>query len=167
MGRIGKPHGVRGEVVVENLSEEPNRFAPGARLLVGPDIEAIRELRVERSRPDRGRLLVKFEGVDDREGAEGLRGNLAFVPVSSLGPLDEDSFWEHQLAGIQVFDRRGRLLGRISRVLPRPEQDLWELETDGSTILVPAAKQIVASVDLEANRIVIDPPPGLLDDDAV
>lgn len=165
MGEVVRPHGVRGEVVIQPFTEEPGRFQPGADLLVGKDPNGAREMKVSTSRRNRQKLLVRFEGINDREAAETIRGSLIFIPSSALTPLGEDSFWEHDLAGVEVFDRAGNFIGRITRVVPRVEQDLWEVDSGGPILQIPAVKEIVKSVDLDRRRIVIDPPRGLLGDD--
>jgi 16S rRNA processing protein RimM len=167
VGRVVKPHGLKGEVVVETFTEDPRRFEAGSALAVNRPGATSDKLTVATSRPDRGRLLVRFEEISDRDAAEAIRGSQFFVSASELSHLDEDSFWEHELVGSSVVARDGRLIGAITRVLPRVEQDLWEVDSDGALILIPASKEIVVSVDLAKREVVIDPPPGLVDEDAV
>jgi len=159
-----KPHGVRGELIVRSLSENPARFQPGSQLLVGNDPAAAVEMVVGGARPQQpGRLLVAFEGVADRTAAEALRGLRIFAHVAVLPELPDDVFWERDLVGLAVVDVEGTALGVISAVLSRAEQDLWEVETPGGPVLLPAAKGIVVSVDLGARRVTVDPPAGLFD----
>lgn len=120
-------------------------------------------MRVAESRPNRDRMLLRFDGVRDRDGAENLRGSLIFIEAGALAPLEADAFWGHEIVGAQVLDRVGRAIGILTRVVSRPEQDLWEVQTGDATLLVPAAKDIVVSVDVQERKIVIDPPEGLLD----
>lgn len=142
-------------------SDNPERFAAGATVLVGPDASRARACRISASRPHRGGLLVGFEDVSDRDRAEELRGSLVFVPASALGRPEEGSFWEHELVGLEVVDVSGRPLGSIAGVYGRAEQDLWEVVAEGSTVLMPAVEQIVLRVDLEERKVVVDPPAGL------
>lgn len=167
MGVIVKPHGIRGETLVELHSEEPSRFAAESTLLVGDVPDQIVEMKVAESRPFGTNALVRFEGIQSRDAAETLRGSKVFVPARVLRSLEDDSFWEHELTGAQVFDTQHRFLGTIRRVVRRLEQDLWEVATERSTLMVPAAKAIVIEVDIEHHRVVIDPPEGLFDDDAI
>jgi 16S rRNA processing protein RimM len=157
-GEIGKPHGLGGEVYVVRISDDPGRFDPGARLIHSDG----RALVVESSRAHRDRLLVKFEGVDDRTGAEGLRGAL-FVPTEDVRALEDDEFWPHDLVGCSVALSDGTVVGEVGAVVPSPAHDLLEVRTAAGDRLVPVVKEIVTEVDVAARRITIDPPEGLLD----
>lgn len=156
VGRVAKAHGIRGEVAVEVLSDDPQRFAPGARLLHGAD-----ELEVETVRPHQGRLLVKFASVPDRTAAEALRGARLEVEASRAWQPPEGSYFPHQLEGFDVVGPDGARLGALVRVEESPANDLWVVETGEGEVLVPAVRQIVVGVDLAARRIVVDPPEGL------
>jgi 16S rRNA processing protein RimM len=165
VGRIVRPHGIRGELVVQSLSDAPDRFAPGAELAFGdPDAEEpLRPLLVVAVRDDRGRLLVSFEGVDDRDAAESLRGGLLSIPREAARPLGAGEFWKHQLVGLAVFDRQGRRRGDVADVLPGAAHDLLSVRLEGgATVLVPSVAALV-TVELEARRLVVDAVPGLLD----
>ena len=165
VGRIVRPHGVRGELVVQPLSDAPDRFAPGAELAYGdPDgDEPLRRLVVAAVRDDRGRLLVDFEGVTDRDAAEALRGGLLSIPRDSARPLAAGEFWAHQLVGLAVYDRQGQRRGEVADVLPGTAHDLLSVRLDGgATVLVPAVAALV-TVDLDAGRVIVDAVPGLLD----
>ncbi len=148
VGRIGRPHGLRGEVVVSLTSNRNERVAAGSVLTApsGP-------LTVVSSRPHKGRFIVVFEGVTDREAAEALRGS-----VLSAEPLvDPDELWVHDLVGAIVIDQDGVERGTVIRVLENPASDLLELDT-GS--LVPA--RFVESVE-PGREIRVDAPDGLFD----
>ncbi len=140
------------------ISDDPRRFAPGSRL----QHEDGRGLVVESTRDHRNRLLVKFEDVDDRVGAEALRGAL-FVEASDARELDSGEFWEHDLTGLAVVRAgTGEAVGTVSYVQPGPGQDLLVLDTPGGERLVPLVADIVVGVDLDAGRVTVDPPEGLL-----
>jgi 16S rRNA processing protein RimM len=120
---------------------------------------------VVRARPrEPEKLLVTFEGVGDRTRAEELRGARIFAAGGDLPALPEDAFWERDLVGCSVVDTEARSLGVVAGVLARPEQDLWEVDTPGGTVLLPAAKDLVVSVDLPQRRVVVRPPAGLFDE---
>lgn len=156
-GEVGKPHGLGGEVYVIRISDDPLRFEPGSRLIHADG----RELVVESSRPHRDRLLVKFQGFDDRTAAEGLRGPL-HVPSQDVRALEEDEYWPHELTGCSVVLRDGTKVGEVSAVVPSPAHDLLQIETPAGERLVPIVKEMVIEVDVAARRITVDPPEGLL-----
>lgn len=139
------------------ISDDPRRFQPGSRLQWSD-----RELTVEGSRPHGNRLLVKFEGVDTRNDAEGLRGPL-FVPVDEARTLEEDEFWPHDLVGTRVETSDGTPRGTVREVTPGVAHDLLVVDTERGERLVPLVRDIVVDVDVESGVIVVAPPEGLLD----
>lgn len=157
-GEIGKPHGTSGEVYVVRISDDPTRFDPGATLLH----EDGRRLVVASSRAHRDRFLVRFEGSESREQAEGLRGTL-YVEADAVRELDDSEFWEHELVGATAFLRDGAEVGEITDVIVRPAQDLLEIATPAGSRLVPFVDEIVIEVDRASKRVVLDPPDGLLE----
>jgi 16S rRNA processing protein RimM len=152
VGRVGRAHGLRGEVAVTFSSNRPERRAPGAVLYAGD-----RKLVVDAARPHQGRMLVHFEGVDDRTAAERLLGEeLTAAPLAGDLELDDDELWVHEVVGADVVDRAGAPVGRVVAVEVNPAHDLLVL--DGGA-LVP----MVFVVEQSEGRLVIDPPDGLLD----
>jgi len=149
VGRIGRAHGLRGEVAVSLSSNRTERLAPGEVLFAGD-----REFVVRAARPHGGRWLVQFEGVSDRDAAEALRG--VVLSGEPLGPLPEGELWVHELIGSEVSDTTGRRLGRVVAVEANPAHDLLVLD-DGA--LVP----MVFVVEQRDGAVVVDPPAGLLD----
>ena len=172
VGRIGRAHGVRGAVAVEVRTDEPDRrFAVGQRLhveapdnAVGPD-RLPATLEISGAVWHSGRLIVTFTGVGDRTAAEVLRGALLEVQVDpARGPDDDGQWYDHQLVGLAAVTAEGTACGTVTSVLHLPGQDCLEIQHEGATHLVPFVEAIVPVVDLVAGRIVIDAPPGLLDD---
>jgi 16S rRNA processing protein RimM len=153
VGRIGRAHGLRGEVAVTFSSNRPERTAPGAVLYAGE-----RELVIDAARPHQGRMLVHFAGVEDRTAAEGLLGvELTADPLAGdADVLDDDELWVHEVVGAEVVDRAGAPVGRVTAVEANPAHDLLVL--DGGA-LVP----MVFVVEHRDGVLVIDPPDGLLD----
>lgn len=151
VGRITRAHGVRGEVAVEAHTEVPERFAPGSTLLR----EDGSTLTIRSTRPHQGRVLVTFEGVADRTGAEALRDTWLFVPPESLPELPEGSYWPHDLEGCAVVTEAGRELGTLAEVLSAPANDVWAVDGEAGRVLVPAVRDAVVSVDLAARRVVV------------
>jgi 16S rRNA processing protein RimM len=157
VGRIAKAHGINGEVAVDVLSDAPDRFGQGARVFAGD-----RTLTVATARAHHGRLLVRFEEVPDRNGAEALRGTELTIPAEEAAALDDEwSFYPHQLVGFAVTDEKGETLGTMIRVDESPGADLWVVGARGREVLVPAVRDIVVAVDLDARVIVLRPPDGL------
>jgi 16S rRNA processing protein RimM len=164
VGVIGRPHGVRGEVMVDVHTDEPaQRFAAGSVLVTDPAADG--PLTVDAARPHQGRLIVAFRGVTDRDAAEGLRGVVLCVDAADLAePEDPDEFNDHQLVGLRAVSPDGEEFGEVVRVEHAPASELLVLQRpDGGTALVPFVKAIVPEVDLASGRVVVTPPGGLLD----
>jgi 16S rRNA processing protein RimM len=164
IGRIVRPHGIRGEVVVEVTTDEPAaRFFAGAVLATEP--VSAGPLTVEAARPHQGRMIVAFDGVLDRTGAEGLRDVRLCVDSAELPPPeDPDEYHDFQLVGLRAVAESGEALGEVVGVEHGPAADLLVLaRPSGGRALVPFVKAIVPSVDLAGGRVVLTPPEGLLD----
>jgi 16S rRNA processing protein RimM len=160
VGRVTRAHGLRGEVTVLVLSEVPGRFADGAVVA----LEDGSRLTVESSRPHGDRLLVRFREVDDRTGAESLRGAFLVVPESTSPPLPEGSWWDHQLVGCEMRTDTGRSLGTVTEVIHTAANDVWvAVDAAGKETLVPALRDVIVSVDVSAKLIVVREVPGLTD----
>ena len=162
VGRIGKAHGIRGDVTIEVRTDEPERrFFPGATLLVQRDAHP--PLVVTDARDHSGRLLLKLEGVDDRNAAEALRGLILEVDVDPNElPEDEDEFYDRQLIGLSARTKDGLDLGTITDVVHLPGQDLLAVHSElFGEVLVPFVQEIVTEVDLLEGVVTMDPPGGL------
>ncbi len=158
VGVVTKAHGLRGEVVVLVRSDNPERFAVGAKVF----LEDGRELRIRSARGSSSRFVVGFEGIDDRSTSETLHGETLVVPVSMLPSLAEGEYWPHDLEGCEVLTESGRSLGAITDVIPNPANDLWvTVDAEGNETLVPAIRQVIAEVDLAARRVLVRDVPGL------
>jgi 16S rRNA processing protein RimM len=167
VARIGRAHGIKGEVTVEVRTDEPElRLGPGAVLATDP--ASTGPLTIETGRVHSGRLLLRFAGVRDRTGAEALRNTLLIAEVDPEElPEDEDEFYDHQLMDLDVVTTDGVEVGRITEISHLPSQDLFIVERpDGSEVMIPFVEEIVTEIDLEEQRAIIDPPPGLIDDRA-
>jgi 16S rRNA processing protein RimM len=165
VGRVVKAHGVTGELVVDVRTDDPeHRFAPGASLRARPKGGTERRLVVDSARPHGGRLLVRLDGVADRDGADALRGALFLVDSAELPPIeDPDEFYDHQLEGLRVRTTAGADVGTVAEVLHTAAGELLSVRTEDREVLVPFVGAIVASVSLADQVIEIDPPEGLLD----
>jgi 16S rRNA processing protein RimM len=167
VARIGRAHGIKGEVTVEVRTDEPElRLGPGAVLATDP--ASTGPLTIETGRVHSGRLLLRFEGVRGRTAAEALRNTLLIAEVDPEElPEDEDEYYDHQLMDLDVVTTDGVEVGRITEISHLPSQDLFIVERpDGSEVMIPFVEEIVTEIDLEEQRAIIDPPPGLIDDRA-
>ena len=161
VGRVGRPHGIRGELTVEVRTDDPDsRLAAGSVLATEPAARG--PLTITRSRWHSGRLLLAFAGYGDRSAAEELRD-----PAELAEPDDPDEFRDYQLIGLAAWTIEGEQVGVVADVLHHG-QDLLVIRPAGdlagaAEILVPFVAAIVPEVDVAAGRLVIDPPAGLLD----
>ena len=163
VGRIGRAHGIRGEVAIDVRTDEPDRrFAPSSRLLAGD-----RTLTVAKTRWHSGRLLVAFTEVPDRTAAELLRGTVLEADVDpDEVPADEGEFYDRQLIGLEVRSTSDAVVGTITSIAHHGEQDTLVLRgSSGAEILVPFVSEIVPTVDLDRGVVLVADVPGLLDPD--
>jgi 16S rRNA processing protein RimM len=142
VGRVGRPHGLDGSFVVENASEDPERFAPGATLLAGDEL-----VRVEKVKHAGNRLVVRLDRPVPR-------GTALEVAASDLPPPEDDNYYVFQLIGLEVVEEGGRGLGRVKDVAPYAANDVLELD---SGVLLPLVEDCVRDVDLDGGRIVVAP----------
>jgi 16S rRNA processing protein RimM len=168
VGRIGRAHGIRGQVTVEVRTDDPElRFAPGTTIVTEPAERG--PLVVSDMRFHSGRLLLSFEGVADRNAAELLRNTILVVEADpDETPDDPEEFFDHQLLGLAVVDEAGVVIGEIADLLHLPGQDVLAVKRpDAPEVLIPFIKQFVPVVDVKGGRVVVTPPEGLLDLDSV
>ena len=168
VGRIGKPHGLRGEVTIDVRTDEPDRrFTTGATLRAqtpAGSASKIRTLTVSGSRWHQQVLLLTFEEIEGRDAAEAARG---IVLHATLGPEDApedpEEYYDHQLIGLAAYDEAGTHLGELTAVVHGSAQDILTIRTlDGRTTLVPFVSALVPEVDVDAGRVVIADRPGLV-----
>jgi 16S rRNA processing protein RimM len=168
VGRVRKAHGIRGELVVEPITDEPDAvFASGRRVIAGtasgdPSKDR-RELRILSSRPFKGGMIVHFDGIVDRTAAELWRDRFLLVPADELEPLGEDQVYVHELLGMAVELESGKPVGKVVDTYELPQGLTLDVRREKGTVLIPYDR-IVINVDREARVIRIDPPLGLLDD---
>lgn len=163
MGSIGRAHGIRGETGINWLGDNPVQ-ENSIVYVAGDDSQEPRPYRVLTARMHKGRPLVRLEGVEGRSGAESLLGRDIYVRRQSLPPLAEDEAYLCDLLGCDVLLPDGGRLGSLDHVEFPAGREVWSIKTDaGREVLFPAQPGFIESFDLEARRIVIDPPPGLLE----
>jgi 16S rRNA processing protein RimM len=167
VGRIGRPHGVRGDVTVEVRTDDPDlRFVPGATFRTDPAERG--PLTITGVHWHSGTLLLRLEGpdgraLDSREAAESVRNTELLVDVADLPPLEDDSFYDHQLVGLSVRTPDGTVLGEVTAVQHEAQDLLVVRRTEGADVLIPFVSAIVPTVDLAGGFLVVDPPEGLLE----
>jgi len=166
VGRVGRPHGLRGEVSIHVRTDEPeHRFAPGAMLR--PEPSTMETLTVSAVRPHGARLLVSFHEIGDRAGAELLRGAVLMAQLADdARPDNPEEFYDSQLVGLVVRTSDGCRVGEVRDVLHLPTQEVLVVATDeGQEALVPFVAALVPTVDLPAGSLTVVAQPGLLSDD--
>jgi 16S rRNA processing protein RimM len=167
VGRIGRPHGVRGEVTVEVRTDDPDlRFTPGAVLLTDPATRGPLTVAGRRWHREVLLLMVETPGgpVESREAAEELRNTELLVPITDLPELDDpDDFYDHQLVGLAVRLTDGTTLGEVTAVRHEGADLLVVRRPDEGETLIPFVTAIVPTVDLAGGFVVADPPEGLLE----
>ncbi|TWP35568.1 ribosome maturation factor RimM [Leekyejoonella antrihumi] len=161
VARIGKPLGLKGEVTVRVHTDLPQeRFAVGAVLATDPADRG--PLTIRGARMQGMIQVLAFDEAHDREGAEALRGTTLLAPADAVE--EDDAWYESDLLGLTVVTVDGAIVGQVSGLQDRPAQDLLEVTlVGGGTAYVPFVEQIVPEVDVAGGRVVIDPPPGLLE----
>lgn len=157
VGRVGRPHGLKGLVFVHPDTDHPDRFHPGAIFEAGDQ-----RLAVETCLPYETGLLVRFVSIADRDAAEELRGRELAIPAEQRRDLAPDEFWPDELVGMVAYDPTGTLIGPVVEVIEGAAQHRLAIETRTGIIEVPFVADLVPEVDEIAGRIVIVPIPGLL-----
>ena len=159
IGRVVKPQGRRGEVLVHSLSDRPERFPTLEKAVLTGSGGARREVRVTSSWPHKGRHVLKIEGVDSIDEAERLRGFELGLPEAELAPLPEGSFYHYQLKGLQVADGDGGAVGVVEDVMETGAgAPVLVVNGAGGETLVPFADEFVKTIDLAQSRMVIARP---------
>ena len=165
VGRLGRPHGVHGEISVEVRTDEPElRFAKGSKLSLKENQQL---LTVLESRWHQEKMLVQFEEITDRDQANYIKGKTLIIEIDPNSiQTTNDQYYEFQLTGLKVNDKSGNFLGVIKEVNTGLAQDLLVVETaNKKEVLVPFVKQIVTKVDLDQKLVTMDPPRGLFDEE--
>ena len=165
VGRVGKPHGVHGDLLVEILTDFPERLAEDVQFGLGDDNAPRDFFEVHRVRFHRGRWLLSVRGMRDRSTAESWKGLHLYLPEQALDDLPEGYYYEHHLVGLECRSPEGEDLGRVTGLDPGTGQSRLVVRRGKREFLVPYVPEIVLSVDLENGIAVIDAPNGLLDDD--
>jgi 16S rRNA processing protein RimM len=168
VGRVSRPHGIRGEVRVEILTDYPERLAQQDTLYLAhprsPD--NVERYPLESVRPHKGILLVKLGGCDDRDAAEGLRGMLVQIPLDEAVPLEEGEYYYFQLVGVDVETETGEWLGRVADVIETGANDVYVVRGPRGEVLLPAIEDVILELDVERREMVVHLLPGMLEESA-
>ncbi|MFN2637099.1 MAG: ribosome maturation factor RimM [Gemmatimonadaceae bacterium] len=179
VGLIRKAQGIRGEVIVEPLTDKPDVvFASGSRVFAGDsngDLAPPRDVRseheqstltIEYSKPFKNGLIVQFEELRDRDAAELWRGRYLLAPFSELPPLAADEVYLHDLVGMKVSDRGGKELGTVTNFYELPHGVLLDVSTSHGTVMIPYRPEVVIRTNREEKSMVVDSSSGFFDHDA-
>ena len=163
IGRSSGAFGLKGELRVFSYAEDPRLYTRAGKVLIGAEPQTCRPYRVVSLRPHGQRLLLTLEGLSSREEADRLKGLWIYIEQDALPPPGDDEYYWHQAQGARVFHRDGWELGELIQVSNAGAHDLWLIRgAGGREALFPVVGQFLVELDLEARRIVVDPPQGLL-----
>lgn len=163
VGKVRRPHGVRGEIIFDVYSDFPERLIAGKKIFVG---EERRALRIRRRRDHGQALLLGFQQYNTPEEVAELTNQLAYVAVDDLPALPEGEYYHHQLLGLHVHTDSGESLGQLVQILENPANDIYIVQPErGKEILLPAIEDVILDIDLEAKVMRVHLLPGLLPDE--
>jgi len=167
VGLVVGVHGLKGEFKVEPHTDFPERFAAEKTFYVGEELEKI---QIQNARQHKNNILITVQNVQSRTQAEELRGRWLFVPEDEAIELDEDTYWIHDIIGLQVRTETERLLGTVQDVLFTGANEVYIVKPDpdvnkGKELLIPAIAQVIQNVDLTTQTITVNLPPGLLEEE--
>ncbi len=154
VGRVLGPFGLKGELKVQALSDNADRFKAKAKLWAGRQ-----PVSVAKAREAQGHLYLTFKGFPDRESVDTFRHALLQIPEAELPPLPEGEYYRFQLIGLTVVDRKGDVLGTLDEIIETGANDVYRVHpAEGADLLLPALVDVIVSVDLAEKRMVVDPP---------
>jgi 16S rRNA processing protein RimM len=160
VGRVGKPHGLKGDVFVLPETDHPGRFSGGADVYLDGVLRPVASSRMQDNR-----LVVRFESVPDRSAAEGIRGAVVTIPESERRSLDDDEWWPDHLVGLRVYDHDGSDRGVIADVIEGVAQHRLVVDTGSGSVEIPFVGALVPVVDIEGGRVELADVDGLLTTD--
>jgi 16S rRNA processing protein RimM len=164
LGRILRPHGVRGELRVEVLTAYPERILPGMDVCIGPDPSAdgAAEYEITKVRTHQQYLILQVDGVGDRDAADLLREQYVMIALENAVPLEEDEFYLFQAIGLAVCTDEGEDLGVIVDVLETGANDVYVVQGPRGEVLLPAIDECIVDVDIDAGKMTVHLMDGLL-----
>ena len=163
VGRIVRPHGIRGDVKVVPLTDWPERFKTFRLLYLEKSDETSDWIKVEQAKVQQNHIILKLSGIDSRNKAEVLKDVGLYVREQDLPSLPEGHYYIHDLVGMHVRTVNGKDVGSIVNVIQTSAQDIYVVDTGGKEILIPAVKMFVKHIDSKKREVLIDPIEGLID----
>ncbi len=156
VGQLRRPHGVKGEILMEILTDFPQRLKAGMTVFIGENQQAY---QITHRRAVAKGLLLTFSGFLDCDQVAVLTNKLVYVPVSTLPPLPEGEYYHHQLIGLAVIDETGAGLGRLSEIIETGSNDVYVAQSaNGEELLLPALPDVILSINLEEGTMLVRPP---------
>ncbi len=162
IGRLGKPHGLEGYIEVVSLTDNPERFAIGNSFRLNPPQGDLETVTVTGVKEKRGRPVLRFADMADRDAVANLRGTELLIEAGEAWK-PPDAYWVHDIIGCEVVTNDGRRLGEVTAVERTGGNDVYLVSGRNKDYLIPAIRDVIKSIDIEARLITIDPLPGLLD----
>ena len=163
VGKITKPHGIKGEVRIYPYSEDPGDFSLYPEIMIAPDSGGHFSFKVEKSSRHKKVAIVKLTGVNDRDSAEEIVGHEVWVDKKRLPELAPDEFFWHDLVGLNVVTENGRELGKVKALFTTGAHDVLVVRGTGHEYLIPAKKEFMLEADHDGGILVVAEIPGLLD----
>jgi 16S rRNA processing protein RimM len=167
LGRVLRPHGIRGELRIEVLTAYPERIVSGSKVYVGPDPDDVSAAvlhDVTGARKHLQYLILQLEGFEDRNEADTLRDQFVMVALEDAVPLEEGEFYLYQVIGLSVYTVDGDYLGEVSDVIETGANDVYVVQGPRGEVLLPATEECVVDIDIDAKRMTINLIEGLLGD---
>lgn len=165
VGTLRRSHGIRGDMLLDVMTDFPDRLKPGTKIFLG---DKKIPLKITRRRPHNEGLLLGFEGISNAEQTARYRAQVAYVLAEDRPVLPEGEYYHHQILGMQVVDEDGTALGVISEIIETGANDVYVIRSEGTPareILIPALKQVLLDVNLETRTMRVHLLPGLVDND--
>jgi len=163
VGSIVKAFGLKGDVVVQPMTDSPSRFRELKTLWLGNDNRSVAEIRIQKAVVEPRGVRLKLEGVDDRTSAEKMRGKILFVDEEHRVRLPRGRYFVHDVIGLLVRDEAGNELGSVADVLRYPAHDVYVVRGNGREFMIPAVKEFVAAIDVAARTMTVRPIEGMVE----
>jgi 16S rRNA processing protein RimM len=167
LGRVLRPHGVRGELRIAILTSYPERIVAGSTVYLGPDPDdpkTATQYEVTGSRSHQKYLILRFAGVPDRDAADLLRDQYVMIALKDAVPLEDDEFYFYQAIGLAVYTDEGEHLGQVAEIIETGANDVYVVRGARGEVLLPAIDECVLEIDIEAKKMTVHLMDGLLPD---